>query len=436
MKQLWLLAGAMLFACNVAVISAADDTEQPAIPVQLPIEKESGPLLPMKDVAAKPAAGDKKADAKAAPKAVKVPAADLGKRIDLKKDLDKPAVVKGTDKAQPAAEPAPKAVPVLTKDEALIIIPPLQESAFTIGGVHSGDSEETVRALYGRPDSRSVTDHYTTLQYDGTDKKVRVMLRNEMPDVLTQEGIIGKAVPAGVEDIYVSKSGELLQTGLNIRLDNTEEVLLRQYGRPDNILRDANANVYYFVYVRPNKKEMIVFAVHERKVERIALMPCRAPYVTADMAVPQKPGLSERDFTLMGYGVDTTFEANKYNMWERFIPKDDRKFWLYGDYGLEVDKQSKVQRVFILTNNSYTSRGITLGHHVSSLLSVYGMPDRIERGPEGLQYVDAFYYDSPWQKGVSLAFIIKHNGHFIDDIILTARPIKDLQNPKKRYGLE
>jgi hypothetical protein len=64
------------------------------------------------------------------------------------------------------------------------------------------------------------------------------------------------------------------------------------------------------------------------------------------------------------------------------------------------------------------------------------MPDRIERGPEGLQYVDAFYYDSPWQKGVSLAFIIKHNGHFIDDIILTARPIKDLQNPKKRYGLE
>ena len=57
-------------------------------------------------------------------------------------------------------------------------------------------------------------------------------------------------------------------------------------------------------------------------------------------------------------------------------------------------------------------------------------------GPDKEKSVDAYYYDSPYQKGVSLVIIMRHNEPYVDDIILTSTPIKNIQDPMERYGLK
>ena len=52
------------------------------------------------------------------------------------------------------------------------------------------------------------------------------------------------------------------------------------------------------------------------------------------------------------------------------------------------------------------------------------------------QFVDAYYYDSPFQKGVSLVFISKHQTDYVDDVLLISEPIKNIQDPMERYGLK
>lgn len=106
---------------------------------------------------------------------------------------------------------------------------------------------------------------------------------------------------------------------------------------------------------------MYVFAIGNRRIERVALMPVRPPYITGDEPADRMK-LGERDFTLMGFGLNQPFEPNKYNMWTNLVKRNNSNFWLYGDYGVEVDRRNIVQKVFLLTNNAYTGRGATLGY--------------------------------------------------------------------------
>ena len=74
---------------------------------------------------------------------------------------------------------------------------------------------------------------------------------------------------------------------------------------------------------------------------------------------------------------------------------------------------------------------------MSTVFALYGKPDRVEVGPEGEEKsVDAYYYDSLYQKGVSLVFVAKHESQYVDDVILTGTPITNLQDPMERYGLK
>lgn len=312
--------------------------------------------------------------------------------------------------------------------------PTLTEADFSIGGVHRGDSLTKVRQAFGSPIHYSQSDHFTRIQYDDLNQALRLVLRNDTASVLKENGEERKAVQVGVDSLFLMK-GKDIPIGKTIRLKYPAEALVRQFGVPTNVLRDADADVYYFVYESPGKDTMYVFAIANRRVERVALMPVRAPYIDADATVtPAKR--TERDFTLMGFGVDKPFEANKYNMWTNLVKRSSYDFWLYGSYGIEVSRRNTVNKVFLLTNNAYTNRGATLGYHVSTILALYGRPDRVEIGPNTPDSVDAYYYDSPFQKGISLVFVIKHGDNYVDDVILTSEPLKDLQDPMGRYGLK
>ncbi len=312
----------------------------------------------------------------------------------------------------------------------------LTNADFAVAGVHRGDSLTKVRQAFGSPIHYSQSDHFTKIQYDDLNQALRLTLRNDTADVLKENGEERKAVQVGVDSLFLMR-GKDFPIGSAIYLRYPAEALVRQFGVPTNVLRDADADVYYFVYESPDKESSYVFAVANRRVERVALMPPRAPYIdTTAPAVAAATKWSERDFTLMGFGLDKPFEANKYNMWTNLIKRNTHDFWLYGSYGLEVNRRNMITKAFLLTNNAYTNRGATLGYYVSTILALYGRPDRLEIGPDTPDSVDAYYYDSPFQKGVSLVFVVKHNEHYVDDILLTSEPIQNLQDPMERYGLK
>lgn len=332
---------------------------------------------------------------------------------------------------KPVSDPA---VTALLKEQDSRTIAPLQANDFFIGNVHSGDAIQKVRRIFGTPSKYSQSSHFTNMHYEDTDLDMRFVIRNDTASILKETVGNRKAVRIGVDSVFLAKGADIVMSR-NIRLKVPTEVLIRQFGIPTDVLRDADANVYYFVYANPNGHDMLVFALGDRKIERVALMPPRPPYVTGATA-PTKNQRLERDFTLMGFDIEKPFQPNKYNMWNSLVKRHGNDFWLYGDYGVEVDRRGIVKKVFLLTNNAYTSRGATLGYHMSTVLALYGWPDKVEIGPDADKSVDAYYYDSPFQKGVSLVFVAKHAEQYVDDVILVSSPIMNLQEPMERYGLK
>lgn len=305
---------------------------------------------------------------------------------------------------------------------------------FHIGTIRQGDSVEQVKKLFGSPTKYSQSSHYTTIEYKQDALNLRIVSRNEhTPNVKVRDG--QNVAQIGAESIFLGQ-GETISLGRNIHLQVPTEVLIRQFGIPTNVLRDADANVYYMVYKQPHEDTVQVFAIANRKVQRVALMPARVPYYQEGTTQLQQGKLAERDFTLMGFSLGAQFQANKYNMWNNLIKRENNNFWLYGDYGVEVDRRNIVRKVFLLTNSAYTGRGTTLGYHVSTILGAYGRPNRVEIGPDEEKSVDAYYYDSAYQKGASLVFVINHKTHYVEDVILTDSPIKNLQDPMGRYDLK
>ena len=311
---------------------------------------------------------------------------------------------------------------------------PLSEADFTFNGLHAGDSLQKVKRIFGSPTKYAQSAHYTELKYNCKDLDMTIRLRNDTPQILKEATTGRKAVHPGVDSVTLAM-GPDVYIGPGIHLGHPAELLVRKYGRPLQVLRDADANVYYFVYENPGRDHVLVFAIGERKVARVALLPPRPPYIEG-RPLETIGGWTPRDFTLVGYGVNEPFIANKYNMWTNLVKRSGDKFWLYGTYGVEVDRHNTVKKVFLLTNSSYTGRGATLGYRLSTIFSLYGEPSRIERGPAGENFVDAYYYDSPFQKGVSLVFISKHQTDYVDDVLLISEPIKNIQDPMERYGLK
>lgn len=334
----------------------------------------------------------------------------------------------------PVKRDAPEAKKLLDSVDTLAR-PVLGAQDFAIGGVHRGDSLTAVRKAFGSPARYAKSDHFTRIQYDDMNQALRLVLRNDTADVLKENGEERKAVKIGVDSVFLTKGTKIpIGSASPVYLKYPAEMLVRQFGVPVNVLRDADADVYYFVYKSADDEAMYVFAIANRKVERVALMPARTPYFNAETTT--SAAWTERDFSLMGFAVDAPFEANKYNMWSNLIKRSTRDYWLYGSYGLEVSRRKTINKVFLLTNNAYTNRGATLGYHASTILALYGRPDRVEIGPDMPGAVDAYYYDSPFRKGVSLVFVMKHKEHYVDDILLTNEPIPNLQDAMERYGLK
>ena len=88
-------------------------------------------------------------------------------------------------------------------------IPPLQASDFYIGSIHHGDSPAKVKRIFGPPTKFSRSTHYTTMQYNDKDLKMRFVFRNKTADSLRYSAGNRKAVIPGAESMFLS-SGTML----------------------------------------------------------------------------------------------------------------------------------------------------------------------------------------------------------------------------------
>ena len=407
MKRFYSLLAALCMLMSLPVAaSAADNVKSEKIPVRL-----------LSDVDAKES---------------KTTKAEQEKETNYKVKALEDALKNGD---LPVYETRPYEKAALPEGVEAVPLSPLKDGAFAVGKLHKGTCLEEVLKIYGYPQKRTETTHLLKLTYEKEDLAMRVILRKPVAPALKENNIDKNRIQTGVESVYLTK-GDSVIIGDDLTIGTPVEILIRRFGRPDRLLRDTDANVYYFVYSSRSEWEDLVFAVGDRKIRRVAMMPARPPYTVRQKGVNVGTGLTKEDFTLMGFQPGSNFSRDKYNMWQTVIKRGKTEFWLYGDYGVESDGIGKVQQVFLLSNSAYTSRGITLGYHVSTLLAAYGVPNRIIAGPDGEDSVDAYYYDSPYDRETSLVFTVQHEKHYINDIILTNKPIKDIQDSLGRYGLK
>ena len=96
--------------------------------------------------------------------------------------------------------------------------------------------------------------------------------------------------------------------------------------------------------------------------------------------------------------------------------------------------KGNVERIFLLTNSGYTSRGVTLGYRLSTVLALYGQPEFVVWGKKD-EGVDVYYYHHPVLSNAYLAIVMKRETQRVDDVIVTAMPLVRLQDQLARYGL-
>lgn len=263
---------------------------------------------------------------------------------------------------------------------------------------------------------------------------LQIWIEKELPASLKQVSLPKEALRSGVTRVYVTAPFLSLPTCAGVRAGDGVSYLLDHYGVPSAVLRDADTGVYRFVYQDKDTKKTLVFYGKERNIEAVELR-----YDDQGLYQEAIKGQKDRDFTLMGLSIGDTFMTNRYDTWQRLIEQDDNSFWFYKTYGVWTDKNKVIKRIFLATNEAYSSRGITLGNKAETVLRVYGQPNWIEKGqvgdaPAG-EVVDAWYYVKKGEKPVYLIFLINQERSVVEDVILSDSPIANKQNTSNRYGL-
>ncbi|WP_288797747.1 hypothetical protein [uncultured Megasphaera sp.] len=302
-----------------------------------------------------------------------------------------------------------------------VVIAPLTKEDINIGGIYRGMSGKQLIARFGQPQKRQKKDRLVTWTYEQPNQSFHCELR------MTRNG---KEEDALVEAMTLTK-GQDIDIGRKIHLNMPTEQLLCTFGVPHNVLRDVKANVYYIIYEQADTD--LIFAVAERRIQRVAFMPARYPYHN-EQAVTRREERVERDFSLMGYSLGDELVKRQYNMWKSKLHRGSYTVWLYGDYGVLVNAKGNVERIFLLTNSGYTSRGVTLGYRLSTVLALYGQPEFVVWGKKD-EGVDVYYYHHPVLSSAYLAIVIKRETQRVDDVIVTAMPLVRLQDQLARYGL-
>lgn len=336
---------------------------------------------------------------------------------------------------------------------------------FTLGMPEPALTNESLRPALGGNKMGQVTGDFTT--YTGDSGSFTIYTGPAYPategaKILRKEGLTYSYRPKSVTNIHITASD--IETERGVSVGKSRGTVLFAYGAPQAMWRDLKKGtvslIYSFdsrkIFVK-NKQEFSVTVAKDNKVDTAVLNPDKNQPIThylvftlkdnkvnaIDMIDGQVWGqlrlpavtpqyyqanhLTDEDFSLMGYRVNTPFVADQNEQWQQrgFLYGDE--FIAYDDMLIGFDKHQTVARAMITKSTALTRRGISIGDSKYLLLYLYGMPSTIETdtGANG-EPLMVYTYKNPDSSYSYLLFTVGETDNFIKSVMLSDRPNKDL----------
>lgn len=298
---------------------------------------------------------------------------------------------------------------------------PVSVADMQIAGVSLGKTETELRQILGVPETIQRGISATYYRYP----QAAVTIRHSLPEDIRQAFSTSwtkASIWQGVSSIQTET--EKYPSARGLAVGNSRENILRVYGRPQQMWWDAKNRKMYYIYGNDDIG-WLTFEVDNLQIQAI-----RLDKIFPGMATRKKAS----DYQLLGMEVAKPYQSPAWSVWETRVEQDLMELWLFKDFGVAVHKDShKIERIFLLSPQVTTPRGIALSDSLSTLQHIYGEPDITEVNEKA--NITLYYYEQSKKTPIYLVFVIDNQKKEIIDIILSATKIEPNHTAEQRYGL-
>ena len=281
---------------------------------------------------------------------------------------------------------------------------PLQQIDFTVKGVSLGQSFTEAAGHLGKPVSEK--SGAVRSEYGWKDLSVRFV--SELAAKYDDK------MKAGADALYLS--GKSVKTARGIAVGSRRENILRRYGRPARVLWDGTKGCFYMIYLKGN--QMLLFTVEKGTVKDI-----RITYKDDRFMEEMAKDTKAADFRIAGYRLRDTFSEHSWETWLRKATNPEEEIIYYLGYGINTNvKTHRINAMFLTDSAMPTTRGIAVGDLVSTLETVYGVPDKVEVNRMSGDPEPAYIYFSADEEDVLIFYINGHN-RTVRSVVVMPNPI-------------
>ena len=297
---------------------------------------------------------------------------------------------------------------------------PMMKEDFTLSGIALGDTPQIMTSFKGVPSASYRGEVQDTLSWDGltvtfySDFLSRYMNRSDLP--------VNQVIPEkGISDFYIT--GGDFSTVRGIRVGSSRENVLRAYGRPDEVLWDGDRGAFYLIY--SGYKKELSFKVKENHVGEIHIgWKERQPLglQRGYKELLHTSYLRDKDFTLAGYTLNTSFHDYTFSSWEKKMANPREEIWYYPGYAVRITKKEKmITALFLIDNKMITSRGLAVGDAASTAELLYGSPQKLEMDvSDGIPRTAYVYFSRAKDK----VLLIYMKDKRVDGVVVAENPQK------------
>lgn len=298
----------------------------------------------------------------------------------------------------------------------------LERNDLMIGGVAIGDSVDVLHEHFGSP--LKVKDGNRYKYY--TFKNAKAVYQKELPytkDISEKIGVMAYGTKSGIISLYTETKDFPTSRGLVV--GSSRENILRVYGQPTMVFHDPQSKSTYYMYRLEQDEMQIAFEVRNLQVRAI-----RSERITKkSRPVPEKD-----EYRLVGMKVGEIYRCPVWTDWEIHAVGNIQEFWFFTDFGVSVDRHTgRIERIFLLSPNLTTTKGVTIGDSLSTIEHIYGKPDKIDR--DETENLEVYYYTDHNNKKARMVFVIDMTKKVVLDILLTMTDLSNFATKEERYGL-
>ena len=132
--------------------------------------------------------------------------------------------------------------------------------------------------------------------------------------------------------------------------------------------------------------------------------------------------LRDKDFTLAGYTLNTSFHDYTFSSWEKKMANPREEIWYYPGYAVRITKKEKmITALFLIDNKMITSRGLAVGDAASTAELLYGSPQKLEMDvSDGIPRTAYVYFSRAKDK----VLLIYMKDKRVDGVVVAENPQK------------